>query len=160
MTFELHNYMNYWFFTWPPQTSFSLYKYRFEGVIFTRRYFHDEEKIRTYRLLKHNFGVESYLENIHDKSTRKRLSSFRISTHKLMNERGRYVGEKPEDRLCITCNKIEDEVHFLCQCQKYENQRKILYDKLTDFKTISRIDPDELFISLMTNCDRIVICSR
>ena len=31
------------------------------------------------------------------------------------------------------------------------------YDKLTDFKTISRIDPEELFISLMTNCDRIVM---
>ena len=116
-----------------------------------------KKKIRTYRLLKHNFGVESYLENMHDKSIRKCLSSFRISTHKLRIERGRYVGEKPEDRLCITCNKIEDEVHFLCQCQKYENQSKILYDKLTDFKTISRIDQDELFISLMTNCNRFVM---
>ena len=63
-----------------------------------------KKKLRTNRLLKHNFGVESYLENIHDKSIRKCLSSFRISTHKLRIERGRYVGEKPEDRLCITCN--------------------------------------------------------
>ena len=116
-----------------------------------------KKKLRTYRLLKHNFGVESYLENIHDKSIKKCLSSFRISTHKLRIERGSFVGEKPEDRLCITCNKTEDEVHFLCQCQKYENQRKTLYDKLTDFKNISRIDPDELFISLLTNCDRIVM---
>ena len=64
------------------------------------------------------------------------------------------MGEKPEVRLCISCNNIEDEVHFLCQCQKYENQRKRLYDKLdTDFKIISRIDPNKTFLSLMKNCD-------
>ena len=30
-------------FTSPPQTSFLLYKWRFEGVSFTRSCFHDEE---------------------------------------------------------------------------------------------------------------------
>ena len=116
-----------------------------------------KKKLRTYRLLKHNFGIEPYLEDIHDKSVRKCLSSFRISTHRLRIERGRYVGEKPEDRLCISCNKIEDEVHFLCQCQKYENQRKILYDKLTDFKIISRMDSNKTFLSLMKNRDKHVM---
>lgn len=116
-----------------------------------------KKKLRTYRLLKHKFGIEPYLEDIQDKSIRKCLSSFRISTHRLRIERGRYVGEKPEDRLCISCNSIEDEVHFLCECQKYENQRKILFDKLTDFKTISRTDPDKTFLSLMTNCDKHVM---
>ena len=42
-----------------------------------------KKKLRTYRLLKHNFGIEPYLEDIHDKSVRKCLSSFRISTHRL-----------------------------------------------------------------------------
>ena len=116
-----------------------------------------KKKLRTYRLLKHNFGIEPYLEDIRDKSVRKCLSSFRISTHRLRIERGRHVGEKPEDRLCISCNNIEDEVHFLCQCQKYENQRKLLYDKLTDFKIISRIDPNKTFLSLMKNRDKHVM---
>ena len=72
-----------------------------------------KKKLRTYRLLKHNFGIEPYLKDIHDKSVRKCLSSFRISTHRLRINR--YVGEKPEAILCISCNTIEDEVHFLCQ---------------------------------------------
>ena len=104
--------------------------------------------------MKHFFGIEPYLEDRHNKSVRKCLSSFRISTHRLRIERGRYVGEKPEDRLCILCNNIEDEVHVLSKCQKYENQRKILYDKLTDFKIISRIDPNKTFFSLMKNRDK------
>ena len=65
-----------------------------------------KKKLRTYRLLKHNFGIEPYLVDIHDKSIRKCFSSFRISTHRLRIERGRYVGEKTEDRLCISCNNI------------------------------------------------------
>lgn len=116
-----------------------------------------KKKLRTYRLLKQDFGMESYLEDIHDKSVRKCLSSFRISAHRLRIERGRYVGEKPEDRLCITCNTIEDEIHFLCQCQNYENQRKILYDNLKDTRTSPSIDPAKTFLDLMTNCDKHVI---
>ena len=76
------------------------------------------KKSRTYRLMKPDFGLELYLEDKHDKSVRKCISSFRISTHRLRIERCRYLGEKPEDRSCNACNSIEDETHFLCQCQK------------------------------------------
>ena len=96
------------------------------------------KKLRTYRLMKQNVGLESYLEEIH---VRKCISSFRISTHRLRIERGRYLGETPEDRFCNACNIIEVEMHFLCQCQKYESQRKILYDNLKDTNTFPSIDP-------------------
>ena len=62
------------------------------------------KKLRTYKLLKHTFGIEPYLENLSDKDLRKRPGSFRISTHKLTIERGRYYGEKAEDMLCNSCN--------------------------------------------------------
>ena len=91
-------------------------------------------KLRTYRLMKLDFGLELYLEDIHDKSVRKCISYFRISTHMLRVERGRYLGENPEDRLCNTYNTTEDEMHFLCQCQKYESQRKILFKALIQLK--------------------------
>ena len=64
------------------------------------------KKLRTHKLLKQNFGIESYLELVHDKSVRKCLTSLRISAHRLRIERGRYVGEKPMERLCLTCNSI------------------------------------------------------
>ena len=38
-----------------------------------------------------------HVHDIHDKSVRKCIISFRISTHRLRIERGRYLGEKPED---------------------------------------------------------------
>ena len=58
------------------------------------------------------------------------LSSFRISTRRLRIEHGRYLGEKPEERLYTICNVVEDDVHFLCQCLKYASQRKTLSDSL------------------------------
>ena len=72
------------------------------------------KNLRTYRLLKKNFGLELYLEYLHDKHVRKCVCSLRNSAHRLRTERGRYLGEKPEDRLCNTCNAIEDEMNFFC----------------------------------------------
>ena len=45
---------------------------------------------------------------------------------RLRIERGRYVRpkEKLEDRNLL-CNTVEDEVHFLVKCRKYENQRSL-----------------------------------
>ena len=99
-----------------------------------KRMLYDEsmKKLRTYKLLKQNFGNESYLDDIYDKSVSKRFSSFRISAHRLRIERGRYFGEKPEERLCTICNIVEDEMHFLCQCHKYASQRKTRNDSLED----------------------------
>ena len=118
-----------------------------------------KKKLRTYRLIKQDFGIESYLECINEKSIRKCISSLRISAHRLRIERGRYVRPKEEieDRLCLLCNTIEDEVHFLVKCRKYENQRSLLYDNLMDKQTISVNDPDKTFINLMTNKDTDVI---
>ena len=117
------------------------------------------KKLRTYRRIKLNFGLEHYLENINDKAIRKCLSSFRISAHRLRIERGRYVRENIEDRLCLLCKTIDDEKHFLCHCAKYESQRALLYDtcKLKDLHVISKIDPEETFINLLTSNDMEVI---
>ncbi|MCG7891851.1 MAG: reverse transcriptase family protein [Candidatus Thiodiazotropha endolucinida] len=47
-------------------------------------------KLRTYKLIKANFGQEKYLNVIKDRKHRKALAAFRISAHKLKIERGRY----------------------------------------------------------------------
>ena len=103
-------------------------------VIFWKRRMLSDETMKmfcTYKVSKQNFGIESYLDDIYDKTVRKCLSSFRISAHRLRIERGRYFGEtKTGKRICTTCNVVEDEIHFLCQCYKYASQKKILYDSL------------------------------
>ena len=72
------------------------------------------------------------------------------SAHKLCIERGRYKGEKPEDRSCEECNEVETEVHVLCQCNKYENfKRQIMYDDSNSANTlISYSDPYLAFFNL------------
>ena len=35
-----------------------------------------------------------------------------------------YISIPREDRKCITCNKIEDEYHFMIECNLYSDLRK------------------------------------
>merc|ERR1712025_1474358 len=55
--------------------------------------------LRSYRLFKHKFCCESYLQNIKNVQLRKSLSRFRCSSHFLEVERGRYVGRPEGERL-------------------------------------------------------------
>ena len=64
--------------------------------------------------------------------SRKSLSRFRMSSHRLKIETGRW--HKPEaipfnERKCITYNKLEDEIHALLECPLYNNLRKQLINK-------------------------------
>ena len=55
--------------------------------------------LRTYRLFKREFVLESYLVNIKDYNLRKCLSKFRMSSHCLEIEKGRHVKPKiPEEQ--------------------------------------------------------------
>ena len=51
--------------------------------------------------------------------------SFRISSHKLEIERGRYKKLDVKDRICKICNTgaIEDEQHLLFNCIAYHSLR-------------------------------------
>ena len=116
----------------------------------------EEGKLRTYKLFKQCFGIEPYLENLYDKNLRRCLTSFRISTHRLRIERGRYCGEKPEDRLCGSCNVVENEIHFLCECNKYDIFRLKMLDNISA-SNISPLDHERTFIKLMTSSDINII---
>ena len=52
------------------------------------------------------------------------ISKFRCIDHVLGIEKGRHKNNKVEERLCRVCNKsIEDEIHFLNNCEKYSTLR-------------------------------------
>ena len=81
-------------------------------------------KLRFYKLFKKNFEREPYLNLVPDFQMRKIISKFRCSDHVLNIEKGRHSNQKVEQRKCKMCNKsIEDEIHFLNNCEKYRTLR-------------------------------------
>ena len=90
----------------------------------------NSEKLRFYSEIKSNYEYENYLESVENISFRKELTKLRISNHNLLIERGRYCSPKlpREERLCSFCSecKLEDEKHFLLDCQFYNEDRNSL----------------------------------
>ena len=64
-------------------------------------------KLRTYKLFKKDFMLENYLFEIENTKHALVVTCFRIISHNLRIETGRYDQRKikPEDRLCIYCPK-------------------------------------------------------
>ena len=99
-------------------------------------------KLRTYSILKSEKGFESYLYEIKNLKQRMMMSKLRLSNHKLMIEKGRHKNIPKELRFCLFCpNKVEDEVHFILECQCYSNFRTQTWhyteqNKLNRFKAL------------------------
>ena len=90
-----------------------------------KRWRHNMEqksKLRTYRLVKKRLAYEPYLD-FTNKRTRNLLTRLRSGTNFLRIEKGRYDKEAVEDRLCYLCKKVEDEKHFLLECDLYREVR-------------------------------------
>jgi len=83
-------------------------------------------KLKTYNGFKSNFEFESYLNILTIRKFRNAYVCFRISSHKLMIEQGRYLNIDRDQRLCPFCkNDIENEFHFLLICTTYLDLRKM-----------------------------------
>jgi len=74
-----------------------------------------KSKLRTYRTVKDKLVFEPYL-NFDSRRTRILLTRLRSGTNFLRIEKGRYENEAVEDRVCYWCDKVEDERHFLMEC--------------------------------------------
>ena len=89
------------------------------------------------------------------------LSKFRLSSHRLQIELGRYTRPKTpaENRICRCCedNVVEDEIHFLLTCKRYSDIRSEMLD--TAQSVIPHIlsqNLDDKFVSLLS-CDNLNI---
>ena len=111
-------------------------------------------KSDTYRLFKEKPKMEEYLKHIKDIRYIKTLTKFRLSDHKLMIEEGRKKRPRINraDRLCLLCSKLEDEIHFLIDCERYKEERTEMYEKIEKFfPNFRRInDSKSKFIFLMS----------
>ena len=88
----------------------------------------DNGKLRTYVQIKTNFGFEKYLDLLKDSKKRRCITKFKICSHKLGIESGRYV--RPlipvNERICNICDKqeIDSKIHFFNNCTQVLEPRK------------------------------------
>ena len=108
---------------------------------------------------KNKFQFENYLNDIRNRKARVMLTRFRLSSHKLKIETGRYSNPPVprEDRLCHYCQsvlnirEVEDEVHFMMICPQHNVARNELLDKVFSLSPAARcLDIGNLFYFMMT----------
>lgn len=85
-----------------------------------------QPKMEYYCKFKEDFEFEHYLVNIKNEKHRKELTRFRLSSHSLEIETGRYNNIERSNRICKLCtqNVVESEYHFLLCCTAYSDLRK------------------------------------
>ena len=67
-------------------------------------------------------------------------------------ETGLWQGKPVEERLCLVCNRgvVEDEFHFLCECQTYCALREDLFKSVNEFcPDFEDMEPREKFIYIL-----------
>merc|ERR1712002_1013117 len=102
--------------------------------------------LRTYRLFKSEFKMSAHLVNVRNPSYRNAINKIICSSHLLNIERGRHTNPKTplEQRKCINCNCIEDEIHFIIVCDLYTSERKLLFENVNSvfshFRDMSSIE--------------------
>ena len=110
--------------------------------------------LRTYVSFKQEHEFEHYLLLVRDFGLRNALSKFRLSSHNLEIEKGRHSRPKipAQDRKCTKCNKnvVEDEIHFLFECDLYTSERRVLLNKLCELGINYNPDPVIHFKDIMT----------
>ena len=103
-----------------------------------------EKKLDLYSRVKQAFQVGKYLE-IPSFRERQIISKFMCSNHKLRIETGRHDNIPRDERLCKLCdmNKVEDEDHFIMECQSYDQLRRespIKFENHTSSETIFHVE--------------------
>ena len=147
-------------FVWLQQTdiniSFDLIKQRILDNYRQNWYsnINNSNRLLMYAHYKHEFTFENYLDFITDKKLRISYTRFRLSSHDLAVERGRYDNTPRTERLCLYCNlgMIENEYHFLLVCPLYRDiRKKYLKHYYCQWPTINK------FENLMCNKSKRVI---
>ena len=88
-------------------------------------WYNDMDRLRTYKILKTNFGCERYLKEISISSYKQVLVEFRGGLLDLRANSGRFENILLEDRICNLYNReIETEYHFLFICGFNDSIRK------------------------------------
>ena len=90
-------------------------------------------KLRTYRQLKENYKLETYLLLNIDRKVIGHFAKIRISNSVLRIEQGRHTKTPVEERICPLCLlEVEDEFHFTLKCTKLNIIRDQLFSRIRE----------------------------
>ena len=78
-------------------------------------------------------SLEDYLSTLKHFNSRKILTKFRISDHKLEIEIGRYKKVPREQRICKACKVLDDEKHCFLHCHINYNIRNSLIQEIENY---------------------------
>ena len=125
-----------------------------------RKDIENSSKLRTYALVKTYFCVEPYILHIRGKHLITAMARYRMSSHDLNIERGRFNNPitPKNQQICTRCelNEIDDEIHLL-YCSAMNNESEILFDSVA---AIINIQPtNEMFLRIMTSRNITVVKS-
>ena len=113
--------------------------------------------------LKKYFCVEPYILHTRGNHLITSMARYRMSSHDLNIERGRYNNPITpiNQRICTRCelNEIDDEIHLLLHCNAMNNERKILFNSVTATINIGLQPTNEMFLQIMTSRDITVVKS-
>ena len=116
-------------------------------------------KALTYGSYKNRINLEAYLSLITNRADRRIMTKLRLSDHCLIMERGRHY--KPpierDKRFCSSCkDKIEDETHFILECDMFKEAREtflnVTKDTYPNFETIPTSQQKLIFLQTNENC--------
>ena len=116
----------------------------------------NKTKLRTYITFKNKFGLENYLKVNLDRTERSLLAQLRLGILPLHIETGRFNGTPEIERKCKLCNQdtIENEMHFLLKCSKYQQERETLFRKATEVKLDFQnlLDCEKMYVLINDLC--------
>ncbi len=86
-------------------------------------------KLRTYVLFKQNYCTENYVKYCMSHQQRYLIAQLRLGILPIHIETGRFRGTQLDGRICQLCDtqEVEDEIHFVCKCNLYNDLRKTMY---------------------------------
>ena len=115
-------------------------------------------KLRTYILFKDSACCEDYVNLNLKKHERSMLCQLRLGILPLRVETGRYVGEPLDTRLCTLCNTnaIENEIHFVLECQHYHTIRNSLLNDALLHNQVIDLTAENTFVYFMKIHPRIL----
>ena len=92
-----------------------------EGLSF----FENSSKCNLYQIIHAGHNMQFYLNRPVNSLYKTCITRYRINSHVLNIESGRYVNIVRNERICTMCNKksVEDEYRFILECNRYTDIR-------------------------------------
>ena len=113
---------------------------------------HKKPKLIFYQKLKNSYSSEKYITQNLSLSLRSSIAQLRFGVLPLHVETGRFSTKSRDQRVCKICHSddVEDELHFLFFCEKYQDLRHIMYQKITkqyaDFESKGELEKLQILV--------------